>query len=134
MSASVGSFLHLLYRPDNGRLVARWLRSVSDAELRHGYEALAALALTHGCCHWLVDARRRTNRRLNGPEWVIPVFLPGVQAQLPGALWVSFLVLPPHLADAGPAQPGAAGQVHVARFLDEGAANAWLDAQRGKQA
>ncbi len=124
-------FLQVAYRPDLGQLTGRWLRSVTEAELHAGYAALRQAALHHGCGHWLIDARRRTNRSLNGPEWVTSRFLPEVQRALGGPLRVSFLVLPDYLASlpaqAGlPAAPGS--PVQFARFLDEGAANAWLAA------
>ncbi|AMJ65703.1 hypothetical protein [Hymenobacter sp. PAMC 26628] len=60
--------LHTAHRPDLGQLTGRWLRSVTEAELHADYGALRQAALHHGCGHWLIDARRRTNRSLNGPE------------------------------------------------------------------
>jgi hypothetical protein len=120
--------LHIAYRPDLGHLTGRWLGSVTEAELHEGYEALRRAARHHGCGHWLIDARRRTNRSLNGPEWVTSRFLPEVQQALGIPLRVSFLVLPDYLAGL-PATVRAAAPgspVQYARFLDEGAANAWL--------
>ncbi len=121
-------FLQVAYRPDLGHLTGRWLRSVSEAELHAGYGALRQAALHHGCGHWLIDSRRRTSRSFNGPEWVTTQFLPQVQQALGQPLLVCFLVLPGYLAtlrDAGqdmaPDSP-----VQFARFVDEGAANAWL--------
>ncbi|GAA4506333.1 hypothetical protein GCM10023172_35470 [Hymenobacter ginsengisoli] len=120
--------LHIAYRPDLGQLTARWLRSVSEAELRDGYTALRRAALHYQCGRWLIDSRRRTNRRLNGPEWVTTQFLPQAQQALGQPLRVCFLVLPDYLASlptaATAAPPGS--PVQFARFVDEGAANAWL--------
>jgi hypothetical protein len=121
-------FLQVTHRPDLGHLTGRWLRSVSEAELHAGYSALRRAALHHGCGHWLIDARRRTNRSLNGPEWVTTQFLPEVQRALGGPLRVCFLVLPDYLSGL-PATAAAPGSpVQFARFVDEGAANAWLAA------
>lgn len=129
--------LHLTYRPDLHQLTGRWLRSVSEEELHAGYEALRRAALHHGCHYWLIDSRRRITRSLNGPEWVTTQLLPQVQRELGGGtLCVCFVVLPDYLhamSQAYPAAPlasTAAGPVQFARFLDEGAANAWLAARQ----
>jgi hypothetical protein len=122
--------LHIAHRPDLGHLTGRWLRSVTEAELHDGYAALRQAALHYGCRHWLIDARRRTTRSLNGPEWVTTRFLPEVQQALGAPLRVGFLVLPGYLASLPAAlhtaPPGS--PVQFARFVDEGAANAWLGA------
>ncbi len=123
--------LHIAHRPDLGQLTGRWLRSVTEAELHAGYGALRQAALHHGCGRWLIDSRRRTNRSLNGPEWVTTDFLPEVQRALGIALHVCFLVLPGYLQGLPAATPGPepGGPVQFARFVDEGAANAWLAAR-----
>ncbi|RZK22684.1 MAG: hypothetical protein EOO56_07680 [Hymenobacter sp.] len=125
-------FLLIAYRPDLDQLAGRWLRSVSEVELHQGYAALRQAALHHGCNHWLIDARRRTNRSFNGPEWVTTHFLPEVQRALGLALSVCFLVLPDYLNGLPPSafvvKPGSV--VQFARFADEGAANAWLAARQ----
>lgn len=130
-------FLLVAYRPDLRLLVGRWQRSVSEAELREGYETMRRAARTHGCQHWLMDARRRIDRCLNGPEWVVTQFLPRLQREMGGLLCVAFLVLPNHLREIE-ADPSTAEKVpdshdlfHYARFIDEGVANAWLDKKLG---
>lgn len=130
------TFLHVAYRPDSGLLVGRWLCSITEQQLREGYETMRAAAQHHCCHYWLMDVRRRTDRRLNGPEWVITTFLPQLQQELGGPLCVAFLVLPNHLreveADPNCTGPGAAGSgaFQFARFIDEGGATAWLHRQR----
>ena len=124
-------FLQVAYRPDLGQLTGRWLRSVSEAELHQGYAALRRAAGHHGCGYWLIDSRRRTTRSLNGPEWVTTQFLPEVQRELGTPLCVCFLVLPSYLSNLSAeshAQPKS--PVQFARFVDEGAANAWLAARQ----
>ncbi len=125
-------FITVAYRPDLCQLTGRWLRSVTEDELHQGYEALRQAARHHGCGHWLIDARRRTNRSFNGPEWVTTQFLPQVQCELGQPLHVCFLVLPDYLnalpTSAFEQVPGS--QVQFARFADEGAANAWLAARQ----
>lgn len=122
--------LQIAYRADLGQLTGRWLRSVSEAELHDGYMALRRAAVHYHCNQWLVDTRRRITRSLSGPEWVTSRFLPEVQQALGTPLRVCFLVLPDYLAslpDTAHAAP-AGSLVQFARFVDEGAANAWLAA------
>ncbi|WP_345236267.1 hypothetical protein [Hymenobacter saemangeumensis] len=130
------AFLQVCFRQDTRLLTGRWQRSVTDEEMQQGYEALRLAALYHDCCFWLVDARRRISRAQNGPEWVLTHFLPEVQSELGEVLHVSFLVLPDYLQtlENNPeAWPDSA--VQYARFVDEGAANAWLAAcQAGRRA
>ncbi|RYY20613.1 MAG: hypothetical protein EOO36_02875 [Cytophagaceae bacterium] len=123
-------FLQVVYRPDLCQLTGRWLRSVLEDELHRGYDALRQVARHHGCGHWLIDSRRRTNRSLNGPEWVTTQFLPQVQRELGIPLHVCFLVLPTYLNTLPPTgqTPAPDSPVQFARFVDEGAANAWLAA------
>jgi hypothetical protein len=122
-------YLYISYRSDLGQLTGRWLRSVSDDELHDGYTSLRRAALHYGCSRWLIDARRRTNRRLNGPEWVTTRFLPEAQQALGQPLRVCFLVLPDYLASLPTATNASTGSpLQFARFVDEGAANAWLGA------
>jgi hypothetical protein len=125
-------FLQVAYRPDLSQLTGRWLRSVTEPELHQGYEALRQAALHHCCGYWLIDSRRRTNRSLNGPEWVTTQFLPQVQQELGTPLCVCFLVLPDYLQNlsASSQEVVAGSPVQFARFLDEGAANAWLTARQ----
>ena len=130
------AFLQVAYRPDSGLLIGRWLCSITEAQLHEGYETMRLAAQEHHCAHWLMDARRRTDRRLNGPECVITEFLPKVQKEMGHRLCVAFLVLPSHLreveADPEMAEkaPSPNASFQYARFIDEGAANAWLEQKR----
>ena len=121
--------LLVAYRADLRQLTGRWLGSVTEAELHQDYAALRRVALHHACGSWLIDSRRRTNRSLNGPEWVTTQFLPQVQQALGCPLRVYFLVLPNYLATLPPEPPTPAPAeeaVRYARFVDEGGANVWL--------
>lgn len=130
------AFLHVAYRPESCLLIGRWLHSITEVQLHEGYDTMRLAALEHGCNHWLMDARRRADRRLNGPEWVVTEFLPRVQESLGGRLSVAFLVLPNHLRELeeDPDYAAKSSNPHslfqFARFIDEGAANTWLDEQR----
>lgn len=126
--------LHIAYRADLDQLTGRWLRSVTEDELPAGYEALRLAARHYRCGYWLIDSRRRTNRSLNGPEWVTTRFLPQVQRELEIPLCTCFLVLPSYLSSRPPALQAAApgSPVQFARFLEEGAANAWLAARQSE--
>lgn len=122
----------IAYRADLDQLTGRWLRSIAEDELASGYEALRRAALHHACPYWLIDSRRRTNRSRNGPEWVTTHYLPQVQQELGSRLCVCFLVLPAYLSTLPTSLPAPAPghPVQFARFLDEGAANAWLAQQQ----
>jgi hypothetical protein len=124
------SFLEVVYRPDLGLLMGRWLCSVTDADLQAGYEALHRAALHHGCGQWLIDSRRRTCRSLRSAEWVTMHYLPLVQQALGAPLRVGVLVLPDYLTGLPQAYSNCppTSPVQFARFVDEGAANAWLAA------
>jgi hypothetical protein len=124
------SCLEITYRPDLGLLMSRWRCSVADADLQAGYEALHRAALHYGCGHWLIDSRRRLCRSLRSAEWVTTQYLPQVQQALGAPLRVGVLVLPDYLASLPEAYSNcsANGPVQFARFIDEGAATAWLAA------
>lgn len=138
MELDSSAYLHVSFRPDCCSLIGRWLCSITEAQLHEGYAVLRQAALHHNCPIWLIDARRRTDRRCNGPEWVTTAFLPQMQRELAAPLVVAFLVLPNHLHDvendlAHPETLSVPGSLfQFARFIDEGAANAWLDQQRAK--
>lgn len=124
--------LTITYRPDLEQLTARWQHAVGPDELLASYEALHQAALFYGCRYWLIDARRRTSRSHNGPEWIATQFLPQLQHELGGRLCVAFLTLPHYLEGlpASLAPPPPSAPVQFDRFLDEGAANAWLAQQQ----
>lgn len=124
------TFLEIAYRSDLGLLMGRWLCSVAEAELHAGYEAMRQAALHFGCGHWLIDSRRRVCRCLHSAEWVTTHYLPQVQRALGQPLRVGVLVLPDYLASLPQAYCNCppSNPVQFARFVDEGAANAWLAA------
>lgn len=124
------AFLEVAYRPDLGLLMGRWLCSVAESDLQAGYDALRRAALHHGCGQWLIDSRRRTCRSLHSAEWVTNQYLPLVQQSLGAPLRVGVLVLPDYLAGLPQAYSNCppTSPVQFARFVDEGAANAWLAA------
>ena len=108
-------------------LVGRWARTVSEDELYAGYRAMQTAALPAPCSRWLIDSRRRpTASRSPHHDWVIGEFLPAVQQALGTPLRVAFVVLPDYHRSALP--EGHVGNFHYARFIDEGAAYAWLTA------
>ena len=122
------TFLEIAYRHDLGLLMGRWLCSVAEAELHDGYDALRQAALHYGCGQWLIDSRRRACRCPHNAEWVTTHYLPQVQRSLGAPLRVGVLVLPDYLANLPQAYGNCSptSPVQFARFVDEGAANAWL--------
>ena len=138
MKPASSAYLHVSFRSDCCSLIGRWLYSITEEQLHECYATLRLAALHHNCPTWLIDARRRTDRRFNGPEWVTTAFLPQMQRELAGPLAVAFLVLPNHLHEVendlehSETLPVPGSLFQFARFIDEGAANAWLDQQRAK--
>jgi hypothetical protein len=122
--------LEIAYRPDLGLLMGRWRCSVAEADLQAGYEAMHRAALHYGCGHWLIDSRRCVCRCWRSAQWVTSHYLPQVQQALGMPLRVCFLVLPDYQASLPQAYTNcpAAGLLQFMRFVDEGAANAWLAA------
>jgi len=109
--------------------MGRWRCAVVETDLQAGCEALQQAALHYGCGHWLIDSRRRMCRTVRQDEWVTTHYLPQVQRALAMSLRVGVLLLPDHLARLPLAVSPPAGPVQFARFVDEGAANAWLCAE-----
>ena len=52
--------LHVTYRPDSCLLAGRWLCSITEAQLREGYETMRLAALEHRCSHWRMPAAAST--------------------------------------------------------------------------
>ncbi|WBA41033.1 hypothetical protein [Hymenobacter canadensis] len=132
MFSDTPDFLALSHRPDLQVLVARWMRVISLAEMRQGYELLLLAAAQHRCRQWLIDARRRNNTDREGAIWMVQEFLPRLQGQLGGRTALAYLLPPVHLRDqqADAAFPPARffdDKPFVAeRFTDERQALDWL--------
>ncbi|MBO0358892.1 hypothetical protein J0X19_13120 [Hymenobacter sp. BT186] len=60
-------FLTISYNCDTQLLVGRWLRPVTEAEARQGYNDLLLVAKRQQAHYWLLDIRRR-NR--SAPETI----------------------------------------------------------------
>ena len=98
-------YLCLTYRPEAPRLEARWLRPVSSAEYRQGYEALLAKACETDCHFWLVDIRRRNSPTAADGRWLMAEFMPQVAANLSGSVFVGSLFPPDFVEPPGPVHP-----------------------------
>ncbi|MCB2406360.1 hypothetical protein [Hymenobacter lucidus] len=128
-------FLTIDYRPDLGILVVRWQRLITVAEMQQGYLLLLEYAAHYRCRHWLLDGRRRFNTDREGAQWMVATFLPLLQPRLGARTYLAYLLAPVTLRDqdADAAFPPAAyfqdkpflGE----RFVEEGAAIAWLQRQ-----
>jgi hypothetical protein len=64
-------FLEIIYQEHLNILLGRWLRPVSEAEARRGYDDLLAAAKVHGAHYWLLDIRRRHRSAPTTLSWLL---------------------------------------------------------------
>ncbi|WP_125917178.1 hypothetical protein [Hymenobacter coccineus] len=67
-------FLEISYQPYNDILVGRWLRPVTEAEARQGYDDLLAAAQPHQARYWLLDIRRRHRSAPATLAWLLGTY------------------------------------------------------------
>ena len=131
-------YLECMHRPETGTIVVRWLREVTPAEMRTSYENLLVEAQGLGSRLWLLDIRRRNNDDPETAQWLLDAYMPMLAAHFGGPTFLAYLLSPAHLVrvddDALDIARVAQLQrsVHVALFIEEGAANEWLAQQAGK--
>ena len=128
---AVDDFLHLAYRGDLHRLVGRWRRPVSAAELRRGYRAMLAAAEAAACPFWVVDVRSRDALDADVAQWLAAAFPLRPAGGLAGPLYLAYLVSPRHRAQVARPTAEVVDGTEVAFFEDEGALNNWLAQQQG---
>ncbi len=135
---SLTEYLECRHRPETGTMVCRWLREATPAEMRTSYEYLFAEAQGVGSRLWLLDIRRRNNEDPETAQWLLDDYMPLLAAHFGGPTFLAYLLSPAHLVrvddDALDIVHVAQLQrsVHVALFIEEGAANEWLGQQAGK--
>ena len=128
-------FLACRYRPDTGTMVCRWLREVSEAEIRTGYAYLFAEAQQADCWRWLLDIRRRNNDDPEMAQWLLDEVTLTKRGHVGGSISMAYLLSPHHLAHADKQLSTLVEVAHsrqqaqVALFIEEGAANEWLAQQ-----
>ena len=131
-------YLECMHRPETGTMVCRWLREATPAEMRTSYEQLFTAAQGVGSRLWLLDIRRRNNEDPETAHWLMNDYMPLLTAHFGGPTFLAYLLSPAHLVrvddDALDIVHVAQLQrsVHVALFIEEGAANEWLVQQAGK--
>ncbi|TPG67591.1 hypothetical protein [Hymenobacter nivis] len=67
-------FLEISYQPHTDILVGRWLRPVTEAEARQGYDDLLADAQVHHARYWLLDIRRRHRSAPATLAWLLGTY------------------------------------------------------------
>ena len=131
-------YLECAHHPETGTMVCRWLREATPAEMRTSYEYLRVDAQQLGSRRWLLDIRRRNNDDPATAQWLRDEYMPTLAGLFGGPTFLAYLLSPIHLGrvDEDALTSGYVAQlqrsVHVALFIDEGAANAWLVQQAGK--
>ncbi|UOQ74264.1 hypothetical protein [Hymenobacter cellulosilyticus] len=129
---SPSPLVDLSYRPDLHIMVVRWLNTVEETEAKRIYQAIEVAAEHHQCRFWLVDARRRPSFNPSVTKWVFEELAPTVASRFGGALHLSYLVSPEHLAGAQDfwhthvAPSGSALPYRLHYATDEGTATEWL--------
>lgn len=127
-------YLALSYRVDLDLLVGRWMGQPTLTELQEGYNLLLNTAAPRRCLRWLIDSRRRDPTSQLGISWVVNSFYPQLASRLEGRVLIAFLLSPTHLSmlekDASLTPLSALNMptYQIGRFMEEGAAIAWLDA------
>jgi hypothetical protein len=130
--------LDITYRSDTRLLIGRWMRPVTSAEMRLGYEAMRAAAQELQCRHWLLDIRRRSHSDEETAHWVTDEFLPEVARLLHGTLYMSVLLSPTYLYEVSSRPTLAVLPTDTSRpyqiqyFTDERQANDWLSDKASK--
>ena len=131
-------YLECLHRPETGTMVVRLLCEVTPAEMRASYEYLLVQAQGLGSRLWLLDIRRRNNEDPQTAQWLIDDYMPQLAGLFGGPSFLAYLLSPAHLVrvdDHSVSIQNVAQlqrSVHVALFIEEGAANEWLVQQSGK--
>lgn len=129
-------YLTLTYRSDLNFLVARWMRPVSGAETREGYQLILAAAQECNCPYWLLDGRRRLPADEETTQWGLTEFFPQLSQRLGMPVFLSQLLSPSYqlLTQALPmfqaAESDPVAPYHMRRFNDETQAVSWLQQQQ----
>jgi hypothetical protein len=129
---STPDYLAISYRNDLSMLVARWMRPVSAAETREGYQVILAAGQHFRCPFWLLDGRRRLPADEETTQWGLYEFFPQLSAKLGSRVYMSQLLSPSYqlLTQAIPAFQQLESQTSqsylMRRFNDEAHAVQWL--------
>ena len=125
-------YLHIVYRADLEVLVGRWMRQISTADLRAGYQDLLEAAAHYGCRQWLIDGRRRNRSHADDAQWMMDEYFPQLAAQLGNGVSLAYLFTPTHLLELEadtllpPLSYFEERPYQVQRFIEEQMAMRWL--------
>jgi hypothetical protein len=75
-------FLSISYNCDTHILVGRWLRQVTTAEARQGYDELLTVAKQQQARYWLLDIRRRSRSSSETLTWLLNTYYAVLVAEL----------------------------------------------------
>lgn len=67
-------FLEITYQSHHDILLGRWLRKVTEAEARQGYDDLLAASKEYNAHYWLLDIRRRHRSSSNTISWLLDTY------------------------------------------------------------
>ena len=91
-------FLDIIYQSHHDILLGRWLRPVTEAEARLGYDDLLAAAHQHNAHFWLLDIRRRHRSAPAVLTWLLGTYYDQLIREL-GAPVCMVYFMPPGLRE-----------------------------------
>ena len=87
-------FLSISYNSDTQILVGRWLRQVTPAEARQGYNELLAVAKRQQARYWLLDIRRRSRSSPETLSWLLNTYYAILVAELGPPVCMAYFMSP----------------------------------------
>jgi hypothetical protein len=91
---SATDYLEIVYQPDLGILVGRWLRLVTEAEALQGYADLLTAAKQHAAHYWLLDIRRRHRSAPATLGWLLNAYYPQLVRELGSPVRMVYFMAP----------------------------------------
>ncbi len=130
-------YLEIAYQSDSQILVGRWLRPITEAEARQGYDDLLAAARQHDAHYWLLDIRRRHRSAPATLSWLLNSYYDQLVRELGPPVRMVYFMAPglrqefqtdntvPEPATYAPDQPFRMNQC-----ITEAEAVAWLQTEQ----
>ena len=87
-------FLTISHNRDTQVLVGRWLRPVTLAEARQGYNELLAVAKRQQARYWLLDIRRRSRSAPEILSWLLNTYYDMLVAELGSPVCMVYFMSP----------------------------------------
>lgn len=132
-------FLEIVYQGHSDVLLGRWLRPVTEAEARLGYDDLLAAAKRHRTRFWLLDIRRRHRSAPATLAWLLGEYYDQLVRELGAPVCLVYFMAPglreEFMQDGVVPEPASyAGQpFRMNQVITETEAVAWLVGEQGSR-